>query len=116
MNFTIQGGNRNVDSFKSAKHHPGADNTAAVVTLAAVANKRNVVHGVTWSYNKLTPAAAGGISITNGGTVVNGFDIVQGGPGSLPLSVVGSVNAAVVVTLAAISDSQGKLNVDYTVE
>lgn len=84
-----------------------AANTAATVTLAAVANsaggegRRWSIGGIAWSYDA-TPSG-GSISITNGGTKAFDLDITSAGPGSItfgePLKA--DPNAAVVVTLAA---------------
>lgn len=82
--------------------HVPAANTAAVVTLPAVAGRINVVKYLAWSYSG---APTGGrLSITDGGVTVFDVDITAGGHGSIPLGPgfqSGARNAAVVATLAA---------------
>jgi hypothetical protein len=95
-------------------HYPGA-NTAAVVTLAAVARTKHVIHNVQWSYS--AAPTGGRIHITVAGNTVWDVDVIAGGPGGLSLAIAGAANEAVVVTLAAGGPGIiGKLNVQYTSE
>lgn len=100
---------------KVASHAPSA-NTAAVVTLPAVAGSRTRIEQITWSYSN---------SPTNGGVTITGlegddyqFGITAGGPGFVPTAGVRSEsNTAAVITLAAGgSGISGKINVHYWVE
>lgn len=94
-----------------------ASNTAAVLTYSAVAGKRHVLDGVTWSYSG---APTGGrITITSAGVTVFDVDVTAGGPGYLPFPrpLAGLVNAALVVTLAAGgSGVVGKINAVHRME
>jgi hypothetical protein len=89
-----------------------AANTAVVVTLAAVAGYRHHVPQVIWSYSA---APTGGRLSVSGldDTQTLDFDITAGGPGAILFPpLVGKVNTAVVITLAAGSGAVvGKLNV-----
>jgi hypothetical protein len=79
--------------------HAPAANTAAVVTLAASANKRHVIRFLVWSYS--AAPTNGRLTITDGGVTKADLDITTSGPGPLILDSVFGVNSAVVVTLAA---------------
>lgn len=81
-------------------HDAPTANTAAVVARPGVPAKRNVLTRVIWSYSA-TPTG-GRLTVADGGTTIFDVDITAGGPGSLPLCLLASsVNAALVVTLAA---------------
>ena len=85
----------------SAAHvHAPAVNTAAVITLAAVAAQRHYLPWVAWSYNAVP--TAGRLSITDAGATVLDVDITADGPGFLPLGIhSAAVNTIMVITLAA---------------
>ena len=103
--------------FASSRVHVPAANTAAVVTLAAVAGRRNVVYQVAASYSA-TPTG-GRLTITDGGVTVLDVGISAGGLTNLVLDpgLAGGPNAEVVATLAAGgSGIIGRLNVVATVE
>ncbi len=93
-------------------HEPAA-NTAAVVTYAAVAGKRHAITGVYWSYDGAP--TGGNLIIEDGsGTTVFSIDITAAGPGYIifPLAKAGSINTALIVTLAAAGASvTGKVSV-----
>jgi hypothetical protein len=102
------------DSVLSGLHRPAAA-TAAIVTLAAVARMRHIVHYVAWSYD--TTPTGGKLTITKGGTVVWEVAITASGPGGLSLAIIGAVNSEVVVTLASGAGAViGIVNVQYTTE
>lgn len=77
-------------------------NTNAVVTFAALAGGRHTIEGIAWSYSG--SPTGGNLTITDGnlGTVFN-LDVTAAGPGYIPLipPACGTVNASLVVTLAA---------------
>jgi hypothetical protein len=82
-------------------HAPEA-NTAAVVTYNAVAGRQHVISGVAWSYD--TDPTGGNLQVEDGaGSTVFSVDITSKGPGFIPFpdGKRGSVNTAMVVTLAA---------------
>lgn len=102
------------DRLLKAKHHPVA-NTAAVITLNAVAGLRHVIQSFQWGYSD-TPAGAY-IQISINGTVEWKVPITAGGPGGFSFPIVGGVNQAVVLTLAAPGGVVvGYLNAQYTTE
>ncbi len=76
-----------------------AANTAAVITLVAVENRRNIIHFAQWSYS--AAPTGGRLTITVAGTTVKDMDIIAGGPGGFSFYVVGGINQEVVITLAA---------------
>jgi hypothetical protein len=91
-----------------------ASNTAAVVTYAAVSDRRHAVSGVAWSYS--AAPTGGNLKIEDGsGTTVFSLDITAAGPGAFyfsPSPKVGSLNTALILTLAAGgSGVSGKLSV-----
>lgn len=96
-----------------AKQHYPAANTAAVITLTAVENRRHTVHFVQWSY---TAAPTGGrLTIDVGGVTKFDVDITAAGPGGFNLYIVAGVNQEVVITLAAPGGVVvGKLNAQVT--
>lgn len=88
-----------------------AANTAAALTFAAVAGQKHHLVYVAWSYS--AAPTGGKLTVEDGvGTTVFEVDVTAGGPGSLALPpIIGSVNTALVVTLAAGGASvTGKLN------
>ena len=104
-------------TFQMTPHEPAA-NTAAIVTLAARAGERRVISQIDYSLSG-TIASAPALTITglHGGTysiVVPAAVAVNQLRFSQPL--VGLVNTAVVVTLAAAGASAiGKINVVHDV-
>ena len=99
----------------NAKHHPAAD-TAAVVTIAAVADRQHFLHGVQWSYS--TDPTGGSLTIAVNGVTVWKVDIVSGGPGGFgAVEIPSGTNEAIVVTLATGTGAcVGKVNVQYSTE
>jgi hypothetical protein len=98
----------------NGQDYPGA-NTAAVITLAAAARVKHVVHNVQWSYS----AAPTGGRLTITVNAITKFDvhIIEGGPGGFSLALAGEANQAIVLTLAAGGGGIiGFLNVQYTSE
>jgi hypothetical protein len=99
------------------------DNAASVVTLAAVADRRNIVRHVIASYD--IPPAAGDrtltIAFTQGGTAKTAEVAVSSSTATilginLPFDegeIVGDVNTAITITLAAsgTAGNRGHLNV-----
>ena len=82
-------------------HEPAAD-TAAVITLAAVAGQKHVVAGVFWSYDD--DPTAGSLTILDVAAQVFKVDITKGGPGFLPFDPPiesAIVNSVMTITLAA---------------
>lgn len=82
-------------------HEPAA-NTAAIVTVAAVADSAIVLDTIEWSYSG--DPTNGALTVEDGaGTTVKKIDITKGGPGQLvfPNGLQFTENTAVVVTLAA---------------
>ncbi len=79
-----------------------AANTAAVATLAAVANCVNVASGISWSYSG-TPTN-GLLTLSDGGATIRQWYITAGGPGQItfptPISNA-AINTSLVATLAA---------------
>lgn len=97
-----------------AVHHPAAD-TAAVITVAGVADKQHFIHGVQWSYS--TSPTGGSLAITVNAVTVFKVDITGGGPGGYSFAIPGGTNQAVVITLATGTGScVGKINAQYTTE
>jgi len=84
---------------RAAWHHAPAVNTAAVVTFAATAGRRQLVYKPTWSYSD-TPTA-GQLTVASGGQVLHTWYITSGGPGFIPILVVGRLNQNLVITLTA---------------
>ena len=87
----------------AADNHVPADNTSAVVTYTAVANKKHYIHDVFWSYDS-TLTVVGTLKVEDvSGTVVFGpLSITSPGPGFLhfdPPIVSTAVNTAMIVTL-----------------
>jgi len=91
--------------------HVPASNTAAVITIPAVAKTRIIIEDIFSSYS-LNPSG-GRLQMTDGGTTVLDIDITETGIRHLisqPLRA--EINSEVVVTLAAGGVSAvGKLNV-----
>lgn len=99
---------------KKEVHHPAAD-TAAVVTIEAVAGRQHVVQMVQWSYS--TSPTGGSLTIAVAGSTVWKVDITASGPGGFSMPITGGTNQEIVVTLATGTGScVGKLNVQYTTE
>jgi hypothetical protein len=79
-----------------------ASNIAAVVTYAAPGTSyRNCISGVAWSYS--AAPAGGNLSVTDGSTVIFTMGITAAGAGVVYFDPprLSSVNAALVITLAA---------------
>jgi hypothetical protein len=93
-----------------------ASDTAVVITLAAKAGQRHMIHGLQWSYTGGTPA--GSITVENGsGTTIFSCGITASGPGGFMAFLRGSINTAMIITLAAGGVSiVGKLNIQATTE
>jgi hypothetical protein len=87
----------------AADVHAPTSNTAAVVTYAASATSKHVIHAVAWSYNA-TPTN-GNLKIEDvSGTTIFSVDITAAGPGWFtfaPPIIGAAVNTAMIVTLAA---------------
>jgi hypothetical protein len=82
-------------------HEPAA-NTAAVVTYALDAARQHVISGVAWSYNAAPTGGSLKIEDAAGNTVFI-VSITAAGPGEFifPIPKAGTVNRALIVTLAA---------------
>lgn len=91
------------------KHYPGAA-TAAIITIAAVADNRHILHAVQWSYS--AAPTGGRLTVEDGaGTVIFDVDITAAGPNELKPFITGSINTAMVITLASGAGAVvGKLN------
>lgn len=106
---------------KLATHLPAAD-TAAIVTIAAVAENRHAIDWISWSYDK-DNAAAETLTLAIAGVTVATWYIpiaaatTQTGPPRhipFPQPIIAGVNQAVVVTLSASSGtSKGTVTVGY---
>lgn len=90
-----------------------ASGSNAVVTIAGVTNKRVIIHRVLWSYSG---DGAGRLTISDGNTDDFIVDITRSGPGALSLNRLSVVGNGAVVTLLGITATQGRLNVEYTLE
>ena len=96
------------EDFVPKFNYPAA-NTAAVITLAAKENLKNVIHYIQWSYS--AAPTGGRLFITFGGVTKFDVDITAAGPGGFDFYLPGIVNEAVVITLAAGGAAiVGKLN------
>ena len=88
----------------AADNHAPADNTAAVVTYAAVAAKKHYIYGIYWAYDSdLTVVGTVKVEDVSGTTVFGPLPITASGPGFLPFDppiVSSAVNTAMIVTLA----------------
>lgn len=94
---------------------PAVD-TAAVVTLTAIAAKGHVLQQVIYSYHGADPTAGNLIVEDGAGTTVFDIDISSEGEAFLEFSppIKGSKNTALVVTLAAGGATvTGKLNLGH---
>lgn len=100
-----------VSSLASGHTHTPAANTAAVVTLAAAgAGKVNVIRGIAWGYS--SAPTGGNLTIKDGDATVFSVPVTGAGPGFIPVYGAGSINKALVVTLAAGGeDVVGSVNV-----
>ena len=97
-----------------ASHYP-ASNTAAVITIAAVAGFQHFIHGVQWSYS--AEPTGGRLTVTVNAVTVWDADVISGGPGGFSFEIPGGTNQAVVITLAAGGAGiTGKLNCQHTTE
>jgi hypothetical protein len=97
----------------SSDVHAPAANTAAVVTYAAVSDRRHGLSGIAWSYS--AAPTNGNLKVEDGsGTTVFSMDITAAGPGVVYFTPpkLGSLNTALIVTLAAGGASvSGKVSV-----
>lgn len=92
-------------------HDAPAADTAASITLAAVAERRQCCLKPVWSYS--AQPTGGQLTITTGGEVIFQIDITEGGPGFLPVQLRGKLGQNLVVTLAAGGGGvTGKINVE----
>lgn len=90
-------------------HDPDVDNTAAIVTLAAVEGEHHIIKRIDFSYDD---DGAGELTITDGTDTLKLF-VTRGGAGPLegdPIFI-GAKGAAVTITLAAVTGNKGVLNV-----
>ena len=114
MLVKVVGQNALRETVRNAMHVP-AGNTAAVITIAAVANRKHWLHNIQWSYS--ADPTGGRLTVTSGGVTKFDVDIITGGPGGFGLEIVGGVNEEVVITLAAGGGViVGKLNAQYSTE
>lgn len=91
--------------------HAPASNTAAVVTLTAVASYHRAIKTIIWSYS--AAPTGGRLTITDNAVTVLDMDITAAGPGILPIGMAFTENTQVVVTLAAGGAGiSGKLTVE----
>ena len=95
-----------------------ASNTAAVLTYAAVSDRRHVLDGIQWSYS--AAPTGGNLKVEDGsGTTVFSIDVTAAGPGFVPFApgLAGRGNTAMIVTLAAGgSGVSGKVNASHRLE
>jgi hypothetical protein len=98
-----------------AANNTPAANTAAVVTVAAVAGKTITLHGCQWSYS-VSPTG-GRLTVTSNGVSLFDVDVTSGGPGGFNFCIPGTHDQNLVVTLASGTGTcVGKLNVQYVIE
>lgn len=92
-----------------------AANTAVAKTLAAVTGLRHILHGIQWSYS--AAPTGGKLTVEDAvGTTIFEIDITAGGPNNIDITLHGSINTAMVITLAAGGAGiTGKLNIQSTV-
>lgn len=102
----------NNNGITCSKHVP-ATNTAAVVTLTAVANQRRIISSIQWSYSDVP--TGGNLLVADETNTYLDLDITAAGPGGLTLCIPALVNSALTVTLHA-GTVQGKLAVQSTCE
>ncbi|HYV40101.1 MAG TPA: hypothetical protein VE988_30725 [Gemmataceae bacterium] len=99
--------------FSTADVHAPSSNTAAVVTYAAVSDRRHVISGVAWSYS--AAPTGGQLTIEDGsGNTVFQIDITAAGPGVVYFTPPknGTLNTALIATLAAGGSSvSGKISI-----
>jgi len=101
---------------KHNKYHTPADNTDAVVTLAAEELETHVIFDIWWSYDEDPDAGVGEVKIECGGVEKYSIMVTTGGPGHIDMNGWhnNTRNEAVVVTCVA--GGTGKactLNVQY---
>lgn len=101
---------------KNAESSGSGDNTAEVITLAAVENERHVLDDIHWSYNGA--ATTGKLTIAEGGVTTFDVDLItaaaDNGSVHFEHGFESDANTAVVVTLAAgAAGIAGKLNLNY---
>ena len=93
----------------AAWHNVPAVNTAATVTLAAVATRRHCIYKLLWSYNAVP--AGGVLTVYSGGVRIYHGYITNGGPGFIPAMFKGRVGANLVINNLKASVLSG--NFDY---
>lgn len=112
--MALYNGNTPTDLVETGDVHAPVANTAAVVTYTAVAGRCHVLSGLAWSYSGADPTG-GNLKIENGsGNVVFTIDITTQGAGFIPFPIPkrGSVNTAMIITLASGGGSAvGKVSV-----
>lgn len=113
--MSFPGRPRTMLSQLAARHYPAA-NVAAVVTLAANATGRHVIERISWSYS--AAPTGGSIQIEDGaGNIQRKFFIAAGGPYSIPVLFIGSLNTACIITLAAGGAGiSGTLDVEHSLQ
>ena len=81
--------------------HSPAANTIAIVTYAAVADRRNVISGVMWGYD--ADPTGGILSVTIAASVVRKVYITKGGPGFLHFDppIASGINEIMEIVLTA---------------
>lgn len=113
----LRGGNKSLGDMLRDRHAPTA-NTAATKTIAAAANKKNILHKIVCSYDN--DPTGGSIKVESPvGTVVWGpHAITHSGPCLFTLSpLVCAENVAMKVLLAAGGNGvTGVLDFDYSTE
>jgi hypothetical protein len=105
-------GNDQLATAATANSATAAANTAVVITYAADAVNQHTMHGLVVSYAGAAPTG-GSVKVENGsGNIVFQADLTAQGPIWLPAPLIGTVNTAMIVTLAAAGAScVGKVNV-----
>lgn len=91
-------------------------NTAAVITISAIANQRIIIHNIQWSYSADPTGGNIKAAFGTGPTSKLDLDVTKGGPGVLCSTIFGAYGEQAVVTLAAGgSGITGKLSLQYSV-
>jgi len=91
-----------------------AGGAAGVITIAAVVDKRHILHKLVWSYN--TTPTGGRLTVTGGLNALD-LDVSNAGPGSLSINYVCIANTAMVITIASGGGAVvGKLYIEHQTE
>jgi hypothetical protein len=88
-----------------------AVNTQAVLNFAAVPGQRHAIYKILWSYDALPTGGQIDVVDAGGNRLAGPFYITSGGVGFIPMTVVGRMNGAIRVLLAAVAGVSGSIGV-----